>query len=239
MLVIAANFFNSLPPATEKMRVGEFQLQQLFQYMTALLSARYGRVSATIVRKLRSSSRILAVAGLSLAGQVQADLLMEITESNGSDSIWTFSGSSIVSNDNFVPAANSLTIDNTNPDVFSGPFDPFFSQLVPTSGSVSLTVGGVNVGTIDNVIVSDANTWFFSLNSDVSYTSGQTIAWSGTIVVPFAGTQVIDNVTGSPVAQNTIGTVITSSTVPEPSTFGSAGLFLGLALCVSRRRKRN
>lgn len=173
----------------------------------------------------------------------QAALMVSISESNGPSTTWTFSGSGTVSQFNFVPAANSLSV-TPSPAIFQNLESSDSGGHTPV-GTVEVFINNTSVGTIDLIRIHNPNLWDFSLNNSVLYNVGDTISWSGSFVLNnFSGTKVIDNVTGLPVDPGTIGPVITSSTasplvlIPEPATLAVFGLMtVGGTGCVRRRLK--
>lgn len=178
---------------------------------------------------------VCAVVLIAWAGQVEATLLMTITDAGGGNSRFVFSGSGVlVSGDGSL--VNSIWMEpsgfTSNPLAGSA----FGQPIISGSGLVSSSVSGTFSVTD---VHSDAAFGFAPriTGGDIVHTPGATIAWSGDLISshPFSNfnpgvyttKQLMFGTLGA--ADNYVLTIGSAAAVPEPS---SLALFC-IAACVA------
>ena len=195
----------------------------------------------------RSVLTLVATALVSTATTAAAELVLVVTPGPvAGQTTWTFSGDGLSQAANLLQTgtgeANSwqnapgnfqyTTINNTNFGILSG------------SATISDADQTVNIDLIyidDDGALQDDDIGF-SVDTEMSFGAGETISWTGSVVV---GIDIVDVTESGPFNVIYTGANLASlpslnwTVVPEPSTLTLAGLgLIGLLTCGWRRRRR-
>ena len=191
---------------------------------------------------MRGTKLLIACVAMlvATAGQVQAGLMLSVTDAGGGNTRWVFSGSTV-----------SLHTENSTNSFWGRNWSPASptptsttsgnSAILSGSGSFFSTTSGTHAATdvwTQNTFTTQIGPRF----SFVSWNIGDTLSWSGDLIAAVdistlnAGTYTTNELYDGFISENL---VVTIGSVPEPTSLAIFGIgALGMVVRHRRKRKR-